>query len=158
MDANGKALEPVEQSLARALTWWAVGSVVAGAALAAAGSATRRRAVVQFGRQTAMWGAVDGVIAGIGAVTRRRRGPLTAEEAEARARQLRMILLANAVADVGYVVAGAVVAARSRGGRTTWRMGSGDGAAILVQGGFLLVLDVLQARRLDGRAADQLAQ
>jgi hypothetical protein len=58
---------------------------------------------------------------------------------------LRRVLLLNAGLDVGYLAAGAALvlapAARARGLR-------GDGLAVLVQGGFLLVLDTVAARAL----------
>lgn len=144
-------LESVEKTLTTALTWWAVGSVVAASVVAggAAGLAGRRRgALVGFGRQTAMWGAIDGAIAGVGAVARRRRGVLTDDQAAAKARTLRTILLANAAADVGYVVGGVVLTAQTRRGGQVLGMGPGDGLAIIVQGAFLLALDASQARRL----------
>jgi hypothetical protein len=53
---------------------------------------------------------------------------------------LRRILLVNCAADLGYLALGA--AAMRRG----WR---GDGAAIVVQGAFLLALDSHFAYRLD---------
>jgi hypothetical protein len=113
------------------------------------GRAQGNEEAVQFGRQSAAWGIVDGVIAGVGAVTRRRRS--AGDDAVARARRLRRILLVNAVADVGYIAGGVAIARRARSGRsgsTAARFGTGDGLAMVVQGGFLLVLDLSQARRL----------
>ena len=121
----------VEEQLTSVLGAWATGSVAAGALLS--GSPRTRG----FGRQTAAWGAVDGAIAWFGAHKRRSKGP-------ADPRRLRRVLLVNAGLDVGYLAAGAWLV---RDGR--WR---GDGAAVLVQGGFLLLLDTIAARRL-GQAA-----
>jgi hypothetical protein len=112
----------VEARLTRVLGGWAAASVLAGAA-----AYPRRRG---FGRQTAAWGAVDGVIAYVG---HRRRGSSSPD-------RLRRVLLVNAGLDVGYLAAGAWLV---RDGR--W---SGDGVAVLVQGGFLLGLDILAARAL----------
>jgi hypothetical protein len=121
----------VEQDLVRVLGRWAVGSVLVGALLSAD---PRTRG---FGRQTAAWGLVDGVIALVGA--RRQAAGRTTGPA-----RLRRVLLVNAGLDVGYVAAGAWLVLRSR-----W---PGDGAAVLVQGAFLLWLDTSGARRLgDGR-------
>lgn len=117
----------VEERLTRVLGAWAVGSVVLGGALSV------RPTTRGFGRQTAAWGLVDGAIAGVGVLGRRRRGPTD------RAR-LRRVLLVNAVADVGYVAGGAALVRHGR-----WR---GDGWAVLVQGAFLLVLDTAAARAL----------
>jgi hypothetical protein len=113
-----------------------------------AGRALQRDGLVGFGRQTAAWGLVDGAIAGAGTLGRRRRGELTPEEQGRKARSLGRLLLINAAADVGYMVGGAVIALRSREGRPVRGMNEGDGAAIVVQGAFLLALDVSQAMRL----------
>lgn len=91
-----------------------------------------------------MWGAIDALIAAAGAVGRRQ----DVADPEARARRLRRILWANALADVAYVAAGAHLVAHAREDRLIVRMGRGDGWAIVVQGGFLLVLDTAFARRL----------
>ena len=117
----------VEQDLVRVLGRWATGSVLLGAALTAD---PRTRG---FGRQTAAWGLVDGVIALVGA-RRQAAGRTTPSD------RLRRVLLVNAGLDVGYVATGAALLRRPR-----WR---GDGAAVLVQGAFLLCLDGTYARRL----------
>ena len=120
-------MSDVESRLTAALGRWAVGSVVAGALLSVP---PRTRG---FGRQTLAWGAVDGALAAVGARRRAARGPTDA-------RRLRRVLLLNAGLDVGYLVVGAWLV---RDGR--W---PGDGAAVLVQGTFLLVLDGAAAHAL----------
>lgn len=120
----------VEQRLTRVLAAWGAGSVVAGAALAL------RPDTRGFGRQTAAWGLVDGAIAYAGVRGRARHGPTDP-------RRLRRVLLANAGLDLGYLVAGAWLVRRPRR--------RGDGAAVLVQGAFLLVLDSAAARALRRR-------
>ncbi|MCW2777870.1 MAG: hypothetical protein JWN17_1595 [Frankiales bacterium] len=117
----------VEVRLTRVLGTWAAASVGTGALLA--------RRSPGFARQTAVWGLVDGAIAVVGAHGRARKGPTDP-------RRLRRVLLVNAGLDVGYLAAGAWLV---RDGR--WR---GDGAAVLVQGAFLLGLDSLAARALRG--------
>jgi hypothetical protein len=114
----------VEERLTRVLGSWALASV-------ATGVLTYRRSH-GFGRQTAAWGAVDGVIACLGS---RRRGRTSLQ-------RLRTVLLVNAGLDVGYLAAGAWLV---RDGR--WRE---DGLAVLVQGGFLLALDGTAALALSG--------
>lgn len=121
----------VETRLTTVLGSWAAASVAVGAALAA------RPATRGFGRQTAAWGAVDGAIAAVGARNRRRRGPTDPA-------RLRTVLLVNAGLDVGYLVAGAALL---RGDR--WR---GDGAAVVLQGAFLLALDATAAAALRSAA------
>jgi len=123
-----------EERLTQVLGGWAAGSVVLGAALSLS---PRTRG---FGRQTAVWGAVDGAIAYAGVLGRRRRGPTD------RVR-LRRVLLLNAGLDVGYLGVGAALA----GGRhVRGRAYRGDGLAVLVQGAFLLLLDTTAAARLRG--------
>ena len=117
----------VEQDVVRVLGRWALGSVVVGGLLCA------DRRTRGFGRQTAAWGAVDGVIALVG--VRRQAAGRTTDPT-----RLRRVLLVNAGLDVGYLAAGAWLARRTR-----WQ---GDGAAVLVQGAFLLWLDGTSARRL----------
>ncbi|MGI8536250.1 MAG: DUF6992 family protein [Mycobacteriales bacterium] len=120
-------MSEVEQQLTRVLGAWAAASVVLGAALSVS---PRTRG---FGRQTAAWGAVDGAIAYVGARNRAAKGPTDPG-------RLRRVLLVNAGLDVGYLAAGTWLVQRPR-----WR---GDGAAVLLQGAFLLVLDTAAAKRL----------
>lgn len=106
------------QGLLRTLGAWSAASIVGGATLWATGRTDTAR---HFGRQTLAWGAVDAVIAGIGA-SRPTPEP----------RRLRQVLLVNCVADLGYLALGTAMVRRGR---------QGDGAAIIVQGAFLLALD-----------------
>ena len=109
-----------EQQLTRLLGGWAAGSVLLGA-----GCFMSRR-TRGFGRQTLVWGLVDGAIAYAGVRSRARKGPTDPA-------RLRRVLLVNAGLDVGYLATG-IRLARSR----RWR---GDGQAIAVQGAFLLMVD-----------------
>lgn len=120
-------MSDVESRLTAALGRWAAGSVATGALLSVP------RSTRGFGRQTLAWGAVDGAIAAVGRRRHAARGPTDPT-------RLRRVLLVNAVLDVGYLAAGAWLV---RDGR--WR---GDGAAVLVQGAFLLALDGTAARAL----------
>lgn len=149
-------LEGYERQITTLLTVWAAGSVLKGTAIALIGKRTGRRQWMRFGRQTAMWGAVDALIAGAGALSRSRRGELTQEQVDAEARKLRTLLLINAAADVVYIAGGAHIAFHAKPGRvdpptpevTSFRMGRGDGLAIIIQGAFLLALDATYARKL----------
>lgn len=141
-------LTSVEGTLTSALLAWSAASVAVGATLAVAGRSRKSDEVTAFGRQTAAWGVVDALIAGAGVLSRRRRGPLCGDEADKKIRALRTLLLVNAAADVGYIAGGALLIARGHKGRKTLRMSAGDGAAIAVQGAFLLALDLSQARQL----------
>jgi hypothetical protein len=104
--------------LQRTFGVWSAASLIGGAALWAGG---RHEPVRKFGRQTFGWGVVNAAIAGWAA---RRPTPDT--------ERLRKILMLNAVADVGYVSIGALM--HRKGLRP-------DGAAVIVQGAFLLALD-----------------
>lgn len=97
---------------------WSAATLIGGAALWAAG---RNDAARAFGRQTFAWGVVNAAIAGWAASRPTPDVP-----------RLRKILMVNAVADVGYVAAGAAL---YRSGKRP------DGAAVVVQGAFLLALD-----------------
>lgn len=92
-----------------------------------------------FGRQTAAWGAIDLAIAGIGFWRARAGGEPTPAA-------LRRTLGINAVLDVGYVGGGwwlrrNAERVQNRLPRYSAASARGDGAAVMVQGGFLLVLD-----------------
>ena len=141
-------LETVERQITTLLSVWAAGSVIKGGAIALMGKRAGRRQWVTFGRQTAMWGAVDALIAGAGALSRSRRGELTDEEVEFERVKLRTLLLLNAAADVVYIAGGAHIAYHAGRDGTSFRMTRGDGLAILIQGAFLLALDATYAKRL----------
>ena len=144
-------LEHYERQLSTLLGVWAAGSIIKGGIIALIGHRTGRKQWMRFGRQNAMWGAVDGVIAGAGVLGRSRRGELTPEQVEFEATKLRVMLLLNAAADVIYIAGGAHIAYHAKPGPpeiTSFKMGRGDGVAIVIQGAFLLGLDLTFARRL----------
>ena len=128
---RGWTLEQVderERTLGAVLGLWGAGSVVAGALVRGAA-----------GRQHALWGAVDGALAARGLLRApdRRRDPCE------RAARLRRLLLVNSGLDVGYLALGAALRSRRLGAARR-----GDGGAVLVQGAFLLGLDLWHARAL----------
>ena len=154
-------LQILERGLTSRLLIWGIGGTVVGSALWVAGGRSGHREMLRFGRQTALWGATDAVIALAGIRDRRRRGELSDAEVHAKARRLRTLLLVNAAADVVYVAGGVRVLSRTIGGastsqddssaghgRTYLGMGAGDGLAIVIQGGFLLALDTVYALRV----------
>ena len=120
---------------------WGGLSLVTGLAGAGLSSDRWRRS---FGLQTAGWGAVDLVIAVVAERLQDRRmsarpdayAPLTQERERVT---MRRILLVNAAADAGYVALGAVLARDPR------PRVAGAGAAIVVQGAFLLAHDGFHA-------------
>ena len=127
---------PVEQTLAAALAAWSAASLAAAAVLARHPGVPR--SARGFARQTAAWGAVDGLVAAWGTAARRRRGPT--EPA-----RLRRVLQVNLALDAGYVVSGLAVLRSSRARSRGWHA---DGAAVVVQGLFLLLLDGWAERAL----------
>lgn len=141
-------LEGYEREITALLGAWAAGSVIKGGVIALLGKRTGHRKWMTFGRQTAMWGVGDALIAGAGALSRSRRGELTDEEVEFERVKLRTLLLLNAAADVVYIAGGAHIAVRAGSSGTSFRMTRGDGLAILIQGAFLLALDTTYARKL----------
>jgi hypothetical protein len=138
----------VEGTLTKTLVSWSVASIALGTSIALSGNKFEKKNVTEFGRQTAAWGGVDLVIAGAGYLAQRRRGTLTEEQTQRQIRNLHRLLVINAVADVGYVAGGMTILKRSLQKKSSFRMGPGDGYAIVIQGVFLFVLDVSQAKRL----------
>jgi hypothetical protein len=158
----------IERELTGALGMWATGSVAAGAALNLTARLTDQPWLASFARQQIGWGAVDGAIAGFGAWRQRGQGPSGVSivddsdrptaDAMQQARRLHTLLKVNTALDVVYVAAGlaTVAAARPlarRFGRTTGES-IGAGVGVIVQGGFLLVLDGFFARRVGIFIAD----
>ncbi len=129
----------VERELRVGLGAWSTGSAAVGAVVALAGRRTERPGAQAFGVQTLLWAGVDAAVLGAGALARARAArPVSAA-------RLRRVLLVNAGADVGYVVTGLVLVARSdRRGRHLRE----HGLAVVVQGLALLVLDGRSAARL----------
>ena len=139
----------VERQLTSLLGAWGATSVVAG-------EVYRRRLApgdawgTGFARQMVGWGAVDLVIAGVGALRGRGRVPTAADQ-----RRLHRILVFNSALDVGYLATGLLMLTRSeqlaaRMARVEPDKVRGDGVGIIVQGGFLLVLDAVFAIRTRG--------
>jgi hypothetical protein len=121
---------PAEQRLLLTLAAWATWSVGVGGVMWRVGRRDGERTLGDAGRMTLAWGLADAAVAGWGA-WRERRGDVA--DAATRARRMALVTGANALLDVGYVTAGAVMATRPRR--------RGDGLATAVQGSFLLYLD-----------------
>jgi len=129
-----------QRALARTTTAWAVGSIALGGALMARPEPWWRA----FGQQHLGWGVVDlGIVAAVNTFQARRMrrlaDPYRPSVLMREQRRLRTVLLINVAADAGYVA----------GGIALWRraqpQASGAGAAIALQGAFLLVHDVHHA-------------
>lgn len=163
----GRAVRAQEKALLSGLTGWALASLAVGvlAGRAVRGRTTPRGTgptaatagadlVAGVARQAVGWAGVDLGIAAwgvLGALRDRRSGALAPQDARRRARRMARITAVNAAADVGYVVAGALLAVRSPRRR-------GDGLGIVVQGLALLRLDAVHAsafRRLTSAVPDR---
>ncbi len=129
----------VAARLTRWLAAFGGASVLGGAALALAATHPTVRA---YGQQTAGWGAINLVIAGIGAAR--------AGAHPARATSLRRTLLASAALDVGTIAFGAHMAVHRTtfGGRQSPQAALGNGLAVVDQALGLLALDLIHARAL----------
>jgi hypothetical protein len=134
----------------RQLTWrlaaWSLGSMLAGAVMYPRGDFMRGLAV-----QCAVWGAIDLLIAVLGAVSARgKQAHISAgEEAQVAAREtdsLRRILLINSGLDVLYMAGGLAVILMLGTDSQNWL---GHGWGVLIQGAFLLVFDLYHARQCD---------
>ena len=129
--------------MAKTTTVWAAGSLLAGAVWV-----TRKDPWWKsFGQQHIGWGLVDlGIVVVVQGLQRRAMGrlpePYDAAVLERRRRHLHKIMLGNAIADAGYVLTGAVMCRKLR----HKPRGAGAGAAIVVQGAFLMVHDAYHAR------------
>lgn len=139
----------LQSRISRQLLVWSALSLVVGVALLFATPFWRG-----VGVQALVWGAIDAAIAGFGEGTLRRK--LKRPDADhpdvllRETRNLRRLLLINAVLDVLYIVAGGVVLSTF-----TTDFARGNGVGIIIQGGFLLLFDAFYAFRVqrleDGR-------
>jgi hypothetical protein len=136
----------LDRQLTALLGAWGAGSVVAGKVMSWKARPDDGAWQRGFARQQVGWGAVDLAIAGFGAL--RGRGDQSPPDLE----RLHRLLLINTAADVGYLAGGLILLTRSdqiaaRLPRADAETVRGDGAGILVQGGFLLLLDAIYALR-----------
>jgi len=128
--------------LARRLLRWGALNVATGIALALHPAGWWRG----FGAQAAGWGVINAGIGLFGLRGARSKADqpqnhTRSKQREAR-RSLRKILLINSALDVGYI-AGGLAVARTKGRESDiWR---GSGWSIVVQGGFLLLFDLIHA-------------
>lgn len=127
-----------QHALARTTVVWGAASIAVGAVPALRGGPWWRA----FGQQHVGWGAVDlALVAVLETVQRRRMRRLpnawSPAVVAAEERRLRTVLGVNVFADLGYVALGAALWA---GGKDRPRA-AGAGAAIVLQGAFLLAHD-----------------
>ena len=156
VEALSAALRADQQAHLWRVGAWGLANAVGGAALALASDHAARPGAWAFGVQSGAWGVVNVGIAAVGLAG--GPGAATADWAAAFAAEngYADVLLVNLGLNVGYAAVGATllaVAGRRVPAPDAWR---GHGAALVVQGLGLLVLDgaaVLASRaRLDALA------
>lgn len=119
---------------------WGAGNVLAGTVLAV----TRPGIPRAIGIQSVLWGTAECAVvlyAGYRAreqAVAARSGILSAEAIQAEAKRFEYFLLLNTVTDIGYVLGGIVVAAKTRRRRL-----KGAAIGVAIQGGALLVHDLV---------------
>lgn len=137
-----------QNNLSTMLQGWAASSIGSGLMM----SATDEEMVKGMGEQFAGWGLVNMAIATFGkrSAARRRTEPdaLTAAVVAKEHRNLQRLLWLNTGLDVLYVLGGLRLAQTKGGDDARWR---GRGWGIVVQGGFLLFFDAVQATALTSR-------
>lgn len=137
-----------QAQLGKRLLQWGRLSVVVGAILALIPRHSRHAAGAWrgFGFQAVAWGAIDAAIGKLSLRSARAKASApeshTPEAQQAARRALRRVLWINTGLDVGYV-AGGVALARAKGRQSSFRRGAGW--SIVVQGGFLLLFDLVHA-------------
>lgn len=121
------------------LLGWGLISAIVGALL----SLIPLKSVRHFGLQALSWGLIDALIAWFGrrSAMRKLAQPQGTVDVVGEARRFRLILLINALLDIGYILGGWLVkrSAQGRGQR------AGMGWGIIVQGTFLLIFDSVLA-------------
>lgn len=136
---DSMAVVQTRRNLFISLAGWAGASMAVGSWQAfSSGSSDLQR---NMGYQMLGWGAVNGVIAGLGAIGARRERT-RAKDWTLERRRMRRILWINAGLDAGYMSLGGFLASRPDP-----RL-RGTGYGIMLQGGGLLVIDTWHALRL----------
>lgn len=116
---------------------WGFVSMAVGAPLLASRNAVLRH----IGLQALSWGAIDALLAVFGRRGARKNIARGATDGPRQARRFRLILLANAMLDVGYIAGGLALLRRAHGRADR----AGMGVGIVPQGVFLLGFDALLA-------------
>lgn len=124
------------------LLLWAAGSILLGTLLLVAGSPFLKG----IGLQALVWGAVDGILASIGAVRAWKRSREAPDEYRTTRDGLRLarILRVNAALDLVYIAVGIALVVIFR----AHPFGLGNGVGVIIQGTFLLVFDAVHGWRL----------
>ncbi len=136
----------VQWRISRRLLLWSGFSIAAGALLLLPGGAFLQGAAVQ----AVAWGVIDALIAVIAMVRVRRTGQMPPDEYRSvrESLRLRRILLINAGLDLIYIGVGVALFLLVPGDPFI----RGNGAGVVIQGGFLLFFDLFHAGTLPAQA------
>lgn len=133
-----------QNELAKRLLRWSIFSMIAGLLMRFGN--TFFKAV---GGQFFVWGLIDAIIAVVGQVQKRQRidqlenpGTVTVKTEEAS--RLSRLLWINAGLDVLYMLGGFLWMRRDKGDGQA----RGNGLGVVIQGGFLLIFDIVHALRV----------
>lgn len=150
-DTAGGNLSAVTRRGMLVLGGWAIGNIVVGTSAA---FVAEDPAWQSFWATTAGWNVVNLGLAAGGLLSPTR--PVPADDLSAAHHRLEKILLFNAGLDVGYMALGAWAWDRGSSGSGLGNLEpdqlAGLGQAVLIQGAFLLVFDIVLARAV---AADR---
>ena len=141
VEALSQALQSDQQAHLWRVGAWGLANAVGGAALALASDRAEAPGRWAFGVQSGAWGVVNVGIAAVGLAG--GPGEATGEWAAALAAEngYADVLLVNLGLNVGYAAVGATLAAVAGRGVSTPAAWRGHGAALVVQGAGLFVLD-----------------
>ena len=134
-----------QHQLTRRLTFWSLASIAFGLPILTLSPFWRG-----VGIQFIAWGAIDLIIALVGANSaKRRKARLSPDElagtAPPEAAKLKRILLINTALDVLYMAGGLALILTLGADNPEWQ---GHGWGIIVQGGFLFFFDLYHALKL----------
>ncbi|WP_027303331.1 DUF6992 family protein [Rudanella lutea] len=118
---------------------------LANIALGALAAGRERTEAHYFHRMNVYWNLVNLGIAGLGLLGSRKADPTTETLSEAvrRHQSMKQTLLFNAGLDVAYMAGGAYLIERGRHNADKRDQLTGFGKSVIVQGGFLLVFDLV---------------
>lgn len=139
-----------QNKISKRLIRWSILSIVSGFLFRFGNKFWRN-----VGNQFIAWGAIDALIAIFGQMASRNRidsyeNPGKADIQQQEAKNLKRILLINAVLDVFYIIGGLMWTKRDKGdGRA-----SGNAFGVIVQGLFLLVFDMVHALKMPEKKDD----
>ena len=148
---NGATLDH-QQTAMKLLGGYALVNIAGGLALRAGSTGSAR----YFYEMNALWNTVNLGIAGFGYLASLKADPAawTLTEGLRENQQFAKILLFNAGLDVGYLMGGLYLRERARRPEANGERLTGFGNAILLQGGFLLVFDLVNYFVANGRGRE----